>query len=188
GNAGAIEGATIQCDQLVSDQSADGEAALADGLRAAGGVFQINHPSDMHWLSRYGYAVVPDTVEVWNIGPWIYQHPFPASNDNNDGDGVYEPIAGDEASPHAVFRVRIENAAPGSVLRLVTDAGSVDVPLAANSSYPFRLGLGGVPAARIFVRAELLEPDAGNTRETACDPVVGAGTTLCRDDLVMEAL
>ncbi len=269
GNAGAIEGATIQCDQLVSDQSADGEAALADGLRAAGGVFQINHPSDMHWLSRYGYAVVPDTVEVWNIGPWIYQHPFPASNDNNfsldwydgfllrgfevgatggsdthwettdsvqgvgepttwvfvrrltlegvldglrahhtfvsalppalrgarlfleadnNGDGVYEPIAGDEASPHAVFRVRIENAAPGSVLRLVTDAGSVDVPLAANSSYPFRLGLGGVPAARIFVRAELLEPDAGNTRETACDPVVGADTTLCRDDLVMEAL
>src|SRR5207302_4533835 len=57
--------------------------ALATALRADGGVFQINHPSDMNWPTKMGYAVVPDTVEVWNIGPWAYQHPFPASNDND---------------------------------------------------------------------------------------------------------
>lgn len=55
--------------------------AMADALRADGGVFQANHPgyrvtgaplatcadaesSRMHW--RYGFGVLPDTVEVWN--------------------------------------------------------------------------------------------------------------------------
>ena len=64
----------------------------------------------------------------------------------------------------------------------------MDVPLAADSSHSFRLGLGGVPAAQIFVRAELLAPDASDVRQAGCDPVVGSQTTLCRDDLVMEAL
>jgi hypothetical protein len=53
-------------------------AATADALRADGGVFQANHPSYrmtqpfercedtdvLHW--RYGYAVRPDLLEVWN--------------------------------------------------------------------------------------------------------------------------
>ena len=26
---------------------------------------------------------MPDTVEVWNIGPWAYQNPLPSANDNN---------------------------------------------------------------------------------------------------------
>jgi len=82
-NTGAIAGSTVMCERAVADQTASGEAALATALRADGGVFQINHPSDMSWLSHIGYAVVPDTVEVWNIGPWAYQHPFPASNDND---------------------------------------------------------------------------------------------------------
>jgi hypothetical protein len=59
--------------------------ALADALRLDGGVFQANHPADgategftaceqadvaawetnpLHW--KYGYAVPPDTIEVWN--------------------------------------------------------------------------------------------------------------------------
>ena len=55
--------------------------AMADLLRADGGIFQANHPgyrltgqpltscadaggSRMHW--RYAYTVLPDTVEVWN--------------------------------------------------------------------------------------------------------------------------
>jgi hypothetical protein len=82
GNAGAVAGSTIECDQQVADTSAAGETALADGLRADGGVFQINHPSDHNWLSHYGYAVVPDNVEVWNE-PWFYQQPAPASNDDD---------------------------------------------------------------------------------------------------------
>lgn len=62
--------------------------ALANTLRSLGGAFQVNHPSDGDWLGRFGDGsaadpIVPDTVEVWNIGPWHYQHPAPASNDND---------------------------------------------------------------------------------------------------------
>lgn len=57
---------------------------LVDEIHALDGAFQINHPSDGDWISSYGpYTVVPDSVEVWNIGAWYYQHPFPASNDND---------------------------------------------------------------------------------------------------------
>ena len=89
GNDGAIAGATIECDQKVADKSAAGETALADGLRADGGVFQINHPSDGNWRRNFGYAVVPDNVEVWNE-PWFYQPPAPASNDDDDAMRWYD--------------------------------------------------------------------------------------------------
>jgi len=61
------------------DSSAQAVNAMADGLRAAGGVFQINHPagditqrfdncSDTGVLDwKYGYDVRPDTIEVWNV-------------------------------------------------------------------------------------------------------------------------
>ena len=269
GNTGALPGATVECDQKVADQSSAGEQALADGLRADGGVFQINHPSDGSWLSRYGWSVVPDTVEVWNIGPWAFQHPFPASNDNDfslrwydgflqrgdhvgvtggsdshwvatdsiqgvgdpttwvfvrtlsiqgvldglrehhtfvsalppaeagpqlfleadrDGDGVYEAIAGSQTSPRATFRVRTVGALPGSVVRIVTDTGSVELPLGAATTMTFRPGADGVPAATKFVRVDLLETDAKAQRWAACDQAVGTQTTLCRNDLAMEAL
>jgi hypothetical protein len=272
GNNGRIDGSTIECDQAVADKSAAGETALADGLRADGGVFQINHPSDGNWLGTFGYAVVPDNIEVWNIGPWAYQHPFPASNDNNfslqwydgflrqpalpeigvtggsdshwvstdsiqgvgdpttwvfvhtlsiDGvleglrahhtfvsalppaeqgpqlfleadrnhDGTFDAIAGDEVGAQtSAYRVRTVGAVPGSVLRIVTDTGSVEVPLGASTSYDFTPGHGGVPAASIYVRAELLAPDGRDERAAACDPVIGSQTTICRDDLAMESL
>jgi hypothetical protein len=269
GNDGAIVGAVIECDQKVADKSAAGEAALADGLRADGGVFQVNHPSDGNWPAAFGHTVVPDTVEVWNIGPWAFQHPFPASNDNDfslrwydeflrqgdhvaitggsdthwvttdsgqgvgepttwvfvrqltlqgvlrglrahhtfvsalppalsgprlfleadrNGDGAFEAIAGSETSTHATYRVRTAGALPGSVLRIVTDSGTAEVPLGVESSYTFRPGVGGIPAATMFVRAELLAPDGKTQRRSGCDPVVGAQTTLCRNDLAMEAL
>lgn len=62
--------------------SAAATIAMADQLRADGGTFQANHPAyrlvgqpimscaeagaseRMHW--RYGYAVLPNTIEVWN--------------------------------------------------------------------------------------------------------------------------
>ena len=61
------------------DASAQAVNAVADALRAAGGVFQINHPSGdieqrfdtcsdtgvLDW--EYGYDVRPDTIEVWNV-------------------------------------------------------------------------------------------------------------------------
>lgn len=55
---------------------------VATELRAAGGVFQINHPSDGHWLEAYGYGFVPDAIEIWNIGAWAYEPPAPATNDH----------------------------------------------------------------------------------------------------------
>ncbi|MFP5297785.1 MAG: CehA/McbA family metallohydrolase [Actinomycetota bacterium] len=56
---------------------------LARELKQLGGAFQINHPSDHDWERSYGYAFVPETIEVWNIGPWLWQHPMPAANDND---------------------------------------------------------------------------------------------------------
>jgi hypothetical protein len=66
------------------DEAADAINAMADALRADGGVFQANHPAyrmsadeahacgaggcadcqGMHWT--YGFDVRPDVVEVWN--------------------------------------------------------------------------------------------------------------------------
>src|SRR3954462_4595629 len=68
------------------DQAADAINAMADSLRAAGGVFQANHPAyrvannaEFHACSAaggcadcrsinwtYGFDVRPDTIEVWN--------------------------------------------------------------------------------------------------------------------------
>lgn len=65
-------------------------SALAAALRADGGAFQINHPGDKgvsagNWPSRFGgpECLVPDSIEVWNIGPWAWQPPAPAANDND---------------------------------------------------------------------------------------------------------
>ncbi|HUR40001.1 MAG TPA: CehA/McbA family metallohydrolase [Verrucomicrobiae bacterium] len=77
-------------------KSAAAVNAMADALRADGGVFQINHPADgpgeypdnLGW--SYGYNVVPDTVEVWNIGPRYYQKPAPANTNNDDSTRFWE--------------------------------------------------------------------------------------------------
>jgi hypothetical protein len=69
--------------------------ALANALRAEGGVFQINHPAnsttpdpdDLDW--GLGYQVVPDTVEAWN-SERVYQPPFPASNSHDDAIRYWE--------------------------------------------------------------------------------------------------
>ena len=269
GNAGALAGTVVECDRAVTDRTLAGETALADGLRADGGVFQVNHPSDGNWTGAFGHGLVPDTVEVWNIGPWAYQQPLPASNDNDfslrwyddflraghevgvtggsdshwvttasaqgvgdpttwvfvkrlsvagvldglrqhhtfvsalppaeggprlfleadsDHDGTYDAIAGSRTGSRAAFRVRAVGALPGSVLRLVTDTGVVQVPMPPNGSYVFRPGSGVVPGARLFVRAELLAPDAKQLRAATCDAVVGTQTTVCRNDLAMQAL
>jgi hypothetical protein len=71
------------------DESAGRITAAAQRLRAGGGVFQVNHPAngstdfpnDADW--EYGYDVVPDTVEVWNIST-LWQPPFPSGSSNDD--------------------------------------------------------------------------------------------------------
>jgi predicted metal-dependent phosphoesterase TrpH len=268
GNHGPTK-AIIECDTTPTDKSARGMQQLADGLRRHGGVFQINHPSDMNWLHAYGRQIVPDTVEVWNIGPWAFQHPLPSANDNNfslrwydgflragdrvgvtggsdshwrltdsvqgvgdpttwvyvtqrsiqgvlDGlrahhtfvsdlppaeagaqmylqadanrDGRFDAIAGSTVAPGATYSLRTVNALPGSIVRIVTDAGSVLEQLPPSGALTFRPGAAGVPAAKKFVRTELLERDARQLREGSCDKVVGSQTTLCRNDLLIESL
>ena len=69
--------------------------AIADALRADGGAFQINHPAegsvdhpqDSNW--RYGYDVVPDTVEVWSISR-LWQPPAPSASSNDDAIRYWE--------------------------------------------------------------------------------------------------
>jgi hypothetical protein len=78
------------------DKTAKDISKMAKDLRKDGGVFQINHPaadsvdwpSDPDW--KYGYDVVPDSVEVWNIGPWAWQPPAPAANSNDDAVRYWE--------------------------------------------------------------------------------------------------
>lgn len=84
------------------DSSVAAIQALADQLRADGGVFQINHPTSalldrlddctetegLDWDK--GYEIVPDSIEVWNIGPHVWQPPLPASNSNDDAEAFWE--------------------------------------------------------------------------------------------------
>jgi hypothetical protein len=97
---------TVGPDCTTGDGSTAAVLALRDGIRADGGAFQINHPGDIgyelpdvpdsdigsqgKWSSRYGHDVVPDSVEVWNIGPWAYQPPNLASNDNDAALAFYD--------------------------------------------------------------------------------------------------
>lgn len=76
------------------DKQAPAINAMADALRADGGVFQANHPasdigaamtscsdtSRLHW--KYGYDVRPDSVEVWNEPEYV-QKPAPGT-ENED--------------------------------------------------------------------------------------------------------
>jgi hypothetical protein len=62
------------------DKGLEATRAVADSLRADGGVFQVNHPSSPDWAFRY--EVPAETSEVWNL-PWYYQPPFPAAADND---------------------------------------------------------------------------------------------------------
>jgi hypothetical protein len=77
------------------DMSATAVDALAGALRADGGVFGVNHPAEgaTEWPAEpdweYGYEVVPDTVEVWNVSP-LYQPPLPSASSNDDAIRYWE--------------------------------------------------------------------------------------------------
>lgn len=68
---------------------------LVEHLHRDGGAFQVNHPAgdsvdyphDADW--GYGYEVVPDTVEVWNISR-LWQPPFPSGSSNDDAIRYWE--------------------------------------------------------------------------------------------------
>jgi len=231
--------------------------ALADALRADGGVFQANHPSDPVW--GYGYDVPLDDVEVWNL-PRFYQEPFPSNSDNDqavrywqgwldrgahvtatggsdshwritdsqqgvgnpttwvysrsrDAHGIldglrrgrtfitwqppaFQParlflsagdrMVGDTAPAKSTFTARVEGA-PGAMLRIVGDGGRVidgPVPVtSASFSHDFH-----VPPGTTWAYAELYGEDDLEARQSTCDPVVGSGTTYCRNRIALLAM
>ncbi|HET7530518.1 MAG TPA: CehA/McbA family metallohydrolase [Mycobacteriales bacterium] len=83
------------------DHSAAAINAMADALRADGGLFRANHPADgidheftdcsdtssLMW--GYGYDVRVDSVEVWNTNHWL-QTPLPAAAANDDAIRFWE--------------------------------------------------------------------------------------------------
>jgi hypothetical protein len=83
------------------DHSAAAINAMADALRADGGLLQANHPaddvgrpltscSDLHGMMwAYGYDVPVESVEVWNTNH-LLQKPLPASAANDDSDTYWE--------------------------------------------------------------------------------------------------
>lgn len=270
-NAGPVTSTVVECNKLVTDQSVSGMNTLASALRSNGGVFQVNHPSDRNWVSKFGTSVLPDTIEVWNIGAWIYQHPNLASNDNDyslsywdsflakgyrigatggsdshwratgqfqglgepttwvfsadrsvagilaamkagrttishevparhgtrlffeadsNNDGTFESMVGDQVPPSSNFRVRVQDAVPGSILRIVTEKGYTEIPLVLPVQ-EFRTD------GATFVRVEVRLPDVQDQRIAACDPIAKdieaeSGNkyeiTECRNRLVMQAL
>lgn len=68
----------------IATETDAGALALRDAVRAAGGIFILNHPfykghptAGADGAPAWGYSpatVVPDSVEVWNIG-WPYRRP-----------------------------------------------------------------------------------------------------------------
>ena len=108
-----------------------------------------------------------------------------------DGDGTFEAIVGDTIPADATIRVRTENAL-GQFMRLIigdgegageqlTPAMPVEIP-----TFSYTLDLEGLPMT--WVRAELFDPDLAEQREVACDPLVGSGTTYCRNMLLVTAM
>lgn len=69
---------------------------IAAKLRSEGGLFQINHPSDGGWTNPDGSlkfpALMPDALELWNIGVWLYHPPFPSTNDHEYPLGLYNDL------------------------------------------------------------------------------------------------
>ena len=77
------------------DRSVAAVRDLVGHLHADGGAFQVNHPAegsvhfphDADW--GYGYDVLPDSVEVWNISR-LWQPPAPSGSSNDDAVGYWE--------------------------------------------------------------------------------------------------
>ena len=78
-----------------SGESATEVSQMVDELHDHGGAFQVNHPADgsvdyphdANW--GYGYDVVPDSVEVWNISR-LWQPPAPSGSSNDDAVRYWE--------------------------------------------------------------------------------------------------
>lgn len=102
-----------------------------------------------------------------------------------DRDGTYESIVGDEVPPDTPMRVRaVGGDASGFVtVRANGDTVLADQPLPPTGEVRFT-----GPAEAGWVRATLGVPDGEAAREEACDPLVGTGTTYCRNAIATRAM
>ena len=103
-----------------------------------------------------------------------------------DRDGRFESIAGDTVPRSGAIRVRVEGA-PGAKLSLVGKGGRRIGSESTVDGARYRRGF-TVPAWSSWVRAEVNAPDAKAAREAACDGLLGAQTTYCRNTLGALAL
>jgi hypothetical protein len=96
-----------------------------------------------------------------------------------DRDGAFESMAGDAVPRSAALRVRVEGAA-GAKLRLVGTGGRRIGVESTVSAATYRRGFEAPPWAG-WVRAEVYVPDGAGARRAACDGLLGAQTTYCRN-------
>jgi hypothetical protein len=166
--------------------TATGVNTLADALRTDGGRFQANHPSDgleapfescdqaegpdtpLHW--KYGYAVQPDTLEVWNatslIQPaetywecWLQRGVRMGATAGSDTHGATQPTIGLPTT-----WVLADSLAPGDLLAAMA-AGRTTL-----SRFP--PALGGV---RLLIESDI---DGDGDYEPAIGEQVPPGTPL----------
>ncbi len=117
---------------------------------------------------------------------------------DRDGDGIFESIIGDTVPRAAALRARVSGA-PGALVRIYSggaDFIETAMPLLAlETTVPISL-----PAARTWLRAEVLLPDAAEARamlSPVCDALgqlgengfpEDTGTTYCRNRLAVLAM
>jgi len=86
----------------------------------------------------------------------------------------------------STLQVRVLGA-PGSRLRIIGNGGKViSGPVAvtgATFTHSFK-----VPKGTTWAYAELYGDDQQDTRQQTCEPVVGSGTTYCRNRIALPAM
>lgn len=169
------------------DTSTDaGATALRDAVRQEGGIFILNHPFySSGW--RYGPAVRPDSVEVWNIG-WPYRKPlFPVGSTSEN----YKSLPYWEQTFLATGRMPATGGSDNH-WRSTTAVQGVGQPttfvFAAKRSWPAvlegilagRTGISAQPPSLGGARLELTAA-SGSSRWMVGDTVpLGAGAVLVR--------
>ena len=105
---------------------------------------------------------------------------------DGDGDGEFESMMGDTVPPGSKIRVRVENGL-GHFIRLITDGGTqLGSPVPVQGP-DFESAL-EMPEDLTWVRAELFDPDLAEERKLTCDPLIGSGSTYCRNLLAVTAM
>jgi hypothetical protein len=122
--------------------------------------------------------------------PPNYQGPRVFLEADENGDGSYESVVGDDVLPGSQLRVRVEGAA-GDFLRIVTDRNTQAFPSVpiTSPSFEHRFTL---PSTSTWAHAQVYGEDLQPQRQTGCTTIFGADTTeempYCRDQILLLAM